>query len=272
MFRPYQPKDNVQKKAYYTDRFLVVPEVPKLPVEDSVSAKHISAVAGKFEVLESYMQRDNVVMIVNAKDVKSVLTVLKEEGYTVLSEMSAVDFIAQKGGYEVFYQLLNMSVAKRIRVKCFIKEGEAVESVQSVFRAADWSEREMYDMFGIHVVNHPCLKRILLPEDWHGYPLNKTYPLQGDETAQWYEIDMIYGKEYRDIIGPEQRDAAYVNEEDTRNFSRLGHEVAFGEEASQEITPIRYQEDDKPLFVKRMRPEETKERNDKSWHTKEGVK
>ena len=64
MFRPYQPKDNVQKKAYYTDRFLVVPEVPKLPVEDSVSVKHIEAVAAKHEVLESYMQRDNVVMIV----------------------------------------------------------------------------------------------------------------------------------------------------------------------------------------------------------------
>ena len=130
----------------------------------------------------------------------------------------------------------------------------------------------MYDMYGIHVKNHPSLKRILMPEDWSGHPLRKSYPLHGDEAAQWYEIDLLYGKEYRDIVGPEQRDAAYINEDDTRNFARMGYEVAFGEPASQEKTPVRYQEEDKPLLIKRMRAEESKERDDKSWHTKEGVK
>lgn len=259
MFRHYQPKDNLQKKAYYTDRFLVVPEIPKKIVQDELSLSYISAVKECVEVQESYMQRDNVVIIVNAKDAKKALEVLKSNGYYVLTEMSAVDFVAEKGGFEIFYQLLNISAARRIRVKCFIKENEAIESVESLFRSADWSEREMYDMFGIYVNNHPNLKRMLLPDDWQGHPLRKSYPLRGDEAASWYEVDLIYGKEYRDIVGPEQRDAAFVDENDTRNFARLGHEVGFAETPSKNITPIRYQEDVAPPLIRKMKPENSKQ-------------
>lgn len=259
MFRRYQPKDNVQKKSYYTDRFLVVPEIPKKIVQDELSLSHIKAVSQSVSVHESYMQRENVVIVVDAKDAKKALEVLKSKGYLVLTEMSAVDFLAQKGGFEIFYQLLNISDVRRIRVKCFIKENEAIDSVESLFRSADWSEREMYDMFGIYVNNHPNLKRMLLPDDWQGHPLRKTYPLKGDEAANWYEIDMIYGKEYRDIVGPEQRDAAFVDENDTRNFARLGHEVGFAQAPTQDITPIRYQEEKAPPLIKKMKPEESKQ-------------
>jgi NADH-quinone oxidoreductase subunit C len=266
MFRRYQEKENVQKRAYYTDRFLVVPEIPKNPVADTVSQGHIDAVSRSVNVIESYMQRDNVVMVVASKDAKTALSVLKDQGYKVLTEMSAVDWLAKKGGFEVFYQLLNIKAVKRIRVKCFIQEKEAIESVEPLFRSADWAEREMYDMFGIIVNNHPNLKRILLPEDWHDYPLRKTYPLHGDEAANWYEVDLIYGKEYRDVIGPEQRDAAYVDENDTKNFARIGHEVGYGEQPTRDLTPIRYQEEGGVLLVKKMKPEETKIRADKSWN------
>ncbi|MDQ1340513.1 MAG: NADH-quinone oxidoreductase subunit, partial [Campylobacterota bacterium] len=97
MFRHYQPKDNLQKKAYYTDRFLVVPEIPKKPIQDELSLSHISAVKERVEVKESYTQRDNVVIIVSAKDAKKALETLKASGYYVLTEMSAVDFVAEKG-------------------------------------------------------------------------------------------------------------------------------------------------------------------------------
>ena len=69
--RVYKPKKNVQKKSYYTDRFLVVPEIPKASIEDELSLKHIKALEDEVEVLEKYMQRDNVVVIINAKDNKS---------------------------------------------------------------------------------------------------------------------------------------------------------------------------------------------------------
>jgi len=181
--------------------------------------------------------------------------------------VSAIDFIATRGGFEIFYQLLNIEAVKRIRVKCFIKENEAIESVSSLFHSANWSEREMFDMFGIKANNHPNLKRILLPADWEGWPLRKTYPLQGDEFAQWYEIDQIYGKEYRDIIGPEQRDAAYVNENDTRNFARLGHEVQFNEKPKKDTTAIKYQESDGVPLVRKLDPSDSKKaKAGKSWN------
>jgi NADH-quinone oxidoreductase subunit C len=165
--------------------------------------------------------------------------------------MSAVDFVAKRGGFEVFYQMLNLSKASRLRVKMFVEVGQAVESVQDLFRSADWSEREMYDMFGIALNNHPFPKRILMPDDWQGHPLLKTYPLQGDEAAQWYEVDKIFGKEYRDVIGPEIRDPAQISRYDTERFARLGHEVPFGMDINEgePDTPLGYQEDDGVFLI-----------------------
>jgi NADH-quinone oxidoreductase subunit C len=72
-----------------------------------------------------------------------------------------------------------------------------------------------------------------MPDDWEGHPLLKTYPLQGDEFASWYEVDKIFGKEYRDVIGPENRDPARIDRYDTKRFSRVGYEVPFGADISE---------------------------------------
>jgi len=94
------------------------------------------------------------------------------------------------------------------------------------------------------VNNHPFLKRILMPDDWEGHPLLKTYPVEGDEFASWYEVDKIFGKEYRDIVGPENRDPARVDRYDSQRFSRIGYEVPFGAELNEETEekkrPIEY--------------------------------
>ena len=246
--RPYKPKDNVQKKSYYTDRFWVAPRIPEEPVEDEVYKADLESLAKVVEYKKAYIMRGQLVIIIDAKDNVATLKHLKEScGYDVLSEMSAIDYLARDGEFEIFYQLLAMSKRRRIRVKCRIKENEAIESVEPIFRSADWSEREMYDMFGIKVNNHPNLKRILMPDDWVGYPLRKTYPLHGDEAAQWYEVDKIFGKEYRDIIGPEQRDAAYVSTTDTCNFARIKHEVPRCADPDSEPEQIEVFNDDAPL-------------------------
>ncbi len=246
--RPYRPKDNVQKKSYYTDRFWVAPKIPEEPVEDEIFKSDLASLKKAVEPKKAYIQRGQLVIIIDAKDNFTTLKHLKEEcGYEILSEMSAIDYLAQDGEFEIFYQLLAMSKRRRVRVKCRIKEHEAIESVEPLFRSADWSEREMYDMFGIKVNNHPYLKRILMPEDWVGYPLRKTYPLHGDEAAQWYEVDKIFGKEYREIIGPEQRDAAYISTTDTCNFARIKHEVPRCADPNSEPEKIETFNEDAPL-------------------------
>lgn len=230
--RKYTPKDNVQKKSYYTDRFYVAPRVPRSEVE---SSSHFSDVLNTLKklALESYVEFNQFIVHIKSTDNIKVLQTLKEKcGYTICSELSAVDYLARDGEFEIFYQMLNINEAKRVRVVTRIKKNEAIESIVPLHKMANFAEREMYDMFGIVANNHPYLKRILMPEDWVGHPLLKTYPLQGDEAASWYEVDKIFGKEYRDVIGPENRDPAKIDRYDTKRFSRVGYEVPFGADIS----------------------------------------
>jgi len=254
--RAYTPKDNVQAKAYYTDRFYVSPQVPKSPVEsDEVFAGDLEAIKAKFEVVEAYIEVQQMVVFIKPEDNYKVLQLLRDElEYTQLSELSAIDWLAERGGFEVFYQMLSMNKRKRIRIKMFINSGQTVNSVEKLFRSADWSEREMFDMFGIEANGHPFMKRILMPYDWQGFPLLKTYPLEGDEFAAWYEVDKIYGKEARDIIGPELRDTAKVDRYDSERFARLGHEVPKGTKitGNEPKTEQNYQEDDGVFMIKKF--------------------
>jgi len=229
--RAYQDRKNAQAKVYYKDRFYVSPQLPKEEVDsDEVFAKDLAAISKKAKIKEAYIQKGQLVIILeNRHDIVEVAKLLKNKlTYTQLSELSASDFLADRGEFEVFYQFLSMQKRKRLRVKYSIKENQAVDSLYDIYKSADWAEREMYDMLGIVANGHPNLKRILMPDDWSGYPLRKSYPLQGDEDAQWYEIDTIFGKEYRDVVGPEIRDTKRVDPKDTENFAKIGKEVPKG--------------------------------------------
>ena len=245
--RAYKPQGDVQKKSYYNDRFYVKPTLKRASIfTDSVLSADVSSLSNVVNVLESYIELDHAIIIVNPEDNVKTIKHLKEiRAYDFIMELTAVDYIANRGGFEIVYEMLSTSKHKRIRVKAFLKQGQAIETVEPLFRMADWSEREMYDMYGIVVNNHPNLKRILMPDDWTDHPLLKTYPLEGDEAASWYEVDKIFGVEAREIVGPELRDAACVDRYDTQRFARLGHEVVKGTDISESEpdTPIRYQEE-----------------------------
>ena len=258
--RKYTDKKNVQAKAYYNDRFFVSPQIPKDEVAtDEVFAKDVEELKSAFSIGETYIQREQLVIYIDAKDIVKVMTFLRDKlSYNFLSELSAIDWLAKSGEFEIFYQMLSTSKRKRMRVKFFIKEKEEIQSVTGVYKSADWAEREMYDMFGVKITGHHYMKRILMPDDWHDHPLRKTYPLHGDEEAQWYEIDKIFGREYRDIIGPEERDPAKIVEKDTHNFARIKHEVPFGAEYSEEPTDNDYQEEGGIPIVRKLSKKDVK--------------
>ena len=260
--RAYTPKDDVQAKAYYTDRFYVAPQVPKQDVaSDEVFAADLAAIKAKFDVKDAFIQVEQMIIYINANDIYGVLELMRDElEYTQLSEMSAIDWLAKDNTFEIFYQMLSMNKRKRIRIKYFIQNGQAVDSVEKLFRSADWSEREMFDMFGIEANGHPFMKRILMPYDWQGNPLLKTYPLEGDEFAAWYEVDKIYGKEAREAIGPEIRDTARVDRYDSERFARLGFEVPKGTEITGNEAPNvqEYQEEGGVFLVKKFDKESSK--------------
>jgi len=242
--RKYVPKDNVQAKSYYTDRFHVVPTVPTEDVAtDEVFAKQLETLSAKVEVKSAKIMLGQMIVEINHEDNFKAIEILKEEcGYAMLSEMSAVDYLAKDGNFEIFYQLHNLQDVKRMRLVMRIEQGLAVESIVPLYKSANFAEREMFDMFGIVSNNHPFMKRILMPDDWEGHPLLKTYPLHGDEFASWYEVDKIFGKDAREAIGPENRDQARIERYDTKRFSRVGYEVPFGADISEgeTKTPIEY--------------------------------
>jgi len=259
--RKYTPKDNVQKEAYFSDRFFVSPNVPRFEINsDEVFSKDFEEINYSINVQEAYIEHTHLVIIINKSFLISCIKLLKEKlEYDILIELSAIDYLASRDGYEIFYEMLSISKHKRLRVKCFIGKNESIESITSIFKSANWSEREMYDMLGVKVANHPNLKRLIMPDDWYDHPLKKTYPLQGDEVASWYEVDKIFGKSARDIIGPEQRDPAAIDRYDTTRFARLGHEVPNGTDISQfePETNISYQEENTSKIMKKLKPEES---------------
>ncbi|WP_373274136.1 NADH-quinone oxidoreductase subunit C [Campylobacter insulaenigrae] len=258
MMRKYSDKKNVQLKNYYEDRFYHAPQTKKVSIEGSLFEDDFRAISQKFNIKKSFIELDFWVIEIEKDDNAEILKELKNLGYEVFTDASAIDFIEQKKGFEIYYQLLNIERNLRVRIKTFVAVKDKLQSVMSVFKGANWCEREIYDMFGIFIINHANLKRILMPDDWYGHPFLKTYPLEGDEFAKWYEIDKIFGKEYREVVGEENRDPGFVNEKDTLNFSRVYHEVAKGEAPREDKHLQEYQEEGGVPFVKKIKRSEAK--------------
>lgn len=100
--------------------------------------------------------------------------------FDFLSDLCGVDYLNRKPRFEVVYNLYSLSYRHRVLLKAGLPEEDTnINSVTAVWNGADWHEREAYDMYGINFKGHPDLRRILLPEDWEGYPQRKDYPLKG---------------------------------------------------------------------------------------------
>lgn len=107
----------------------------------------------------------------------------REQRFVRLSSVTAVDWHPAEPRFEVVYHLQSIERNLRVRLKCRIGSGAEIDSVTTVWRGAEWYEREVFDLFGIRFRNNPNLKRILMPEDWEGHPLRKDYPVHGDKYS-----------------------------------------------------------------------------------------
>lgn len=100
--------------------------------------------------------------------------------FDYLSDLTAADWPARADRrFDVIYCLYSTSLRHRLRVKARVADGQAVPSATTVWKAANWLEREVYDLFGIGFTGHPDLRRILMPAEWQGHPQRKDYPLEG---------------------------------------------------------------------------------------------
>jgi len=158
---------------------------PSGPVGEPWTGEIVEALHKTFPeiAIQAFTYLTQNYLIIPRESVVPVAMFLKTElHFNLLADLTAADYPKREKRFEVVYQLYSFSRNERLRVKAPVGEQESIESVIPVWSGADWMEREVYDMFGIRFEHHPNMKRILLPDEWEGYPLRKDYGiLQQDE-------------------------------------------------------------------------------------------
>ncbi len=146
----------------------------------------LGALAGS--VLSGAIANGELALIAKRDDIIAVLQHLRDiEGFTSFVDVCGVDYPERKDRFEVVYHLLSMSANIRIRLKISTDEDTPIPSASALWPAADWFEREAFDMFGILFSDHPDLRRILTDYGFHGHPLRKDFPLTGYTEVRYDE-------------------------------------------------------------------------------------
>jgi NADH-quinone oxidoreductase subunit C len=127
--------------------------------------------------------RSEISIYVERSSLREACALLRDDAgcaFTFLSDVTCVDWFPSEPRLEVIYHLLSIAKKDRVRLKVRLQGSDpVVESVTSVWPAANYFEREVFDLFGVRFSGHPYLRRLLMPEDWEGYPLRKDYPVEG---------------------------------------------------------------------------------------------
>ena len=127
--------------------------------------------------------RDEMTIYVDRAHIREACALLRDDAespFNYLSDLTCVDWYPSEPRFEVVYHLLSTVKKERVRLKVKLDGASPViESVTPVWPGANYFEREVFDLFGIRFTGHPYLRRLLMPEDWEGYPLRKDYPVEG---------------------------------------------------------------------------------------------
>jgi NADH-quinone oxidoreductase subunit C len=135
-------------------------------------------------IVEAWLDRKQSILVVAGDRLLEIARYTRdEESFDLLVDLTAVDWPKREKRFELVLILYSFPKNERLRIKALVGENEPVASVESIWPTANWLEREVFDMFGIVFEGHSNLKRLLLPEEWQGYPLRKDYDiLQQDEA------------------------------------------------------------------------------------------
>ena len=138
-------------------------------------------------VLGTLHFRGKGTIIVEPGSIRAVLEQLRGKGFTFLASVHGVDYYPEEPRLGVLYELLDMETVDRVTVKLRVHTDAAeVDSVTPDWPTADHQEREIYDMFGVVFTGHPDMRRILMPEDYEGYPQRRDFPIGGEPVLFTY--------------------------------------------------------------------------------------
>jgi NADH-quinone oxidoreductase subunit C len=174
------------------------PPAPKAPVKkkeegpkpiDASAHPQVKKLKARFNgaVVEALEFLGQLSIRIEPSRIVDVCSFLRDDSATpfnYLSDLTCVHYPDRTAApFDIIYNLYSIRANERIRLKIALGAGEGIESVTGVWPAANWMEREVYDLFGVKFLNHPDLRRLLLPPDWEGHPLRKDYALEFVENA-----------------------------------------------------------------------------------------
>jgi NADH-quinone oxidoreductase subunit C len=141
-------------------------------------------------IQEAWLDRKQAILVVAAPLLLEIARCCRDdEQFDMLTDLTAVDWPKRAKRFDVILNLYSFAKNERLRLKAMVAEDESVPSVCPIWAAANWLEREAYDMFGIDFEGHPDLRRILLPDEWEGFPLRKDYDILKQDTA-WVQANL----------------------------------------------------------------------------------
>ncbi len=170
------------------------PPPADLPVPAFITTAQ-SAIAGAIERVAYWV--GDWSLVVSPPRLLEVAAHLRDAGgaeFDLCSDVTATDWPPRAERFDVIYTLYSTRLKHRVRLKVRVAETASVPSVASVWPAANWLEREVFDLFGIRFAGHPDLRRILMPDEWQGHPQRKDYPLEGpgemllENPVDWLKV------------------------------------------------------------------------------------
>lgn len=159
----------------------------------------VKVIKERFGVQEAEMKAPAALLIPADKIVDVCRTLYDEFGFNFMSDITASDYYPEtEPRMHAVYNLYSHSENDRIALRVPLNGDSLVlPTIESIYKAANWFERELWDMFGIHIEGHSDLRRILMPEDWVGHPLRKDYPLGYEEPQFSFNYDDIDKRKHK---------------------------------------------------------------------------
>ena len=152
----------------------VLDGLPGHPAVRAILAWNADALA------DAKFDRAELTLTIVPEQIRAAAATVQAAGYNFFEDLTAVDWFPSSPRFQLSYHLLSHSYKERIRLRVLVEEASpSVQSIVPVWPAANYYEREVFDLFGIRFDEHPNLRRIMMPDDWQGYPLRKDYPVEG---------------------------------------------------------------------------------------------
>ncbi len=146
----------------------------------AAKSDHPLVIALKDMATDAKFDRNELTIQVAAENNVAAGEAAKAAGYNFLEDVTCVDWYPSEPRFQVTYHILSHTHKERIRIIARLNgEGASINSMMPVWPSANFYEREIFDLFGVHIGGHPNLTRIMMPEDWQGHPLRKDYPVEG---------------------------------------------------------------------------------------------